>query len=675
MSKTEEKRQRVPWQLIIPLIVVLSFVSTVEAGFLSGIFAVGMSFGAYSSYNFQAGATLVLLLFILIGRIPGLRERVNPVLLAYIFSASMVTITYSCFGWPWNSVSGMAPLLKLAEPEAYGKYVPVFWTPEASTWENLIAGPTVPLNWAEWAPSYVGWVVLPIVLFFFVLSWTNLFHHRWLAVEELPVPYAQGPYEIVRNIHQPRGMSRTLLTVGLVLGFLFYVPYVFSNMFKWFPDIYGWTMDPPWCVWAAGSLEFTEAMPAMARMVPGVVCLNLNPIWVALLYFAPISILFSWWFLWLVIVVIGIQVAYTFGYYTGTMSGVGEGSAFWGRGSVIYEEAPMKLGAFSNFGVLPGIVIFYLILNRHYIASTLKAAFGKAGSSESEAQLPISYRTNYMMMIVSTVLLLIVLGILGVGVISPLLIFIFWIEFLGWMRVYVSLGPLPLFNLTGNGWFKVVWPTMTDEMKTTEFVMSTAFANNISGWDGNNGFYNAVSDTWAGYGFGRYAEANPKNIFLVMVAAGILAPFIGYTTMIWLSSQVGYNALPFPHDWNWFSISSTEGYVAGIFTGGPGAWVPQAMLGFIVTGIFTFLRMRFAWWPLDPIGLLMATNIEQFGFSGLIMPPLIAWILKVLTIRVGGAKAYDQYGKPVAAGFIGGYAVSIVLLGGPLAIYRFFYPG
>lgn len=675
MVKIEEERQSVPWLLIIPLIIILSVVSTVEAGFLSGIFAVGMSFGAYSAYNFQAGATVVLLLFIGVGTIPEIRKRVNPILLSYVFAAAMVTITYSSFGWPWNSVSGMAPLMRLAEPEAYGRYVSTFWTPEARTWENLIAGPTVPLNWAEWIPSYVGWVLLPILLFFFVLSWANLFHNRWLVVEELPVPYAAGPYEIVRNVHEPVGMSRTLLPIGIILGFLFYLPYVFSNMFRWFPDIYGWTMDPPWCVWAAGSLEITEAMPAIARMVPGVVCLNFSPIWVALLYFAPLSVLFSWWFLWLVIVVIGVQIFYAFGYYTGTMEGVGEGWGFWTRGDVISAEAPMKLGAFSNFGVLPGIVIFYLILNRHYITGTIRAALGKSGSSELEAQLPISHKTNYMMMIASTILLMIVLGILGVGSVSPLVVFIFWIQFMGWMRVYAHLGPLPLANWTGSGWLKVAWPTMTEEMKTTEFVMAGGFTANISGWDGNNGFYNSVSDTICGYGFGRYAKAIPKNTFLVMVIAGILAPFIGYTTMIWLSSQVGYNALPFPHDWNWFSIGSPESYHSGLYEGGPSAWVPQAIVGFIVTGIFTYLRVRFAWWPLDPVGLLMATNLEQFGFAGMVMAPLIAWIVKTLTIRLGGAKAYTEYGKPLAGGFIGGYALSIVLLGGPLAIYRFFYPG
>ena len=673
MSKT--KKQMVPWLLIIPLIIILSFVSTVEAGFLSGIFAIGMSFGAYVG-NFQAGATLVLVLFVLVSRIPALRRRIDPRLLSYIFAASMVTITYSCFNWPWNAVSGLGPLVRIAEPEAYGKYIPIYWTPEAGAWENLIAGSTAPLNWAEWAPSYVGWVLFPILMFFFILSWANLLHHRWLAVEELPIPFAAGPYEIVRNTYQPKGTpGRNWLMIGGIIGFLFYMPYVLTNLFRWFPDIYGWTTDPPFCVWAPGSLEITEAMPAIARLIPGLVCANVNPIWVAILYFAPLSVLFSWWFCWLVLVVLGVQIFYALGYYTGTMEGVGEGWGFWTRGDVIYSEAPMKLGAFGNFGVLPGIVIFYLFLNRHYIASTIKAALENRGPSELEAQ-PLSHRSNYILMIVSAILLVMVMAIMGMGHVAPFALFVYWITYLGWMRVYANIGVLPMSNQTGNAWFKVIWPTMTEEIKTAEFTFTVGLVNTTAGWEGSGGFYNSVSDTLAGYGFGRSAEANPRNIFLVMAVAGILGPIIGYTTMIWLSSQVGFNTLPFPHDWNWFSLGSPEAYHAGMFTGGPSTWVPQALAGFIVTGIFTFLRMRFAWWPIDPIGLLMATNLcECIGYPGLALSPLVAWILKILTIRVRGATAYNQYGKPLAGGFIAGYALSIVLLGGPLSIYKFFYPG
>jgi len=55
------------------------------------------------------------------------------------------------------------------------------------------------------------------------------------------------------------------------------------------------------------------------------------------------------------------------------------------------------------------------------------------------------------------------------------------------------------------------------------------------------------------------------------------------------------------------------------------------------------------------------------------LPALIAWILKYLTLRIGGSKLYEEYGIPVAAGFAIVF-VSISFIGGIIGIYRWFFP-
>ena len=70
--------------------------------------------------------------------------------------------------------------------------------------------------------------------------------------------------------------------------------------------------------------------------------------------------------------------------------------------------------------------------------------------------------------------------------------------------------------------------------------------------------------------------------------------------------------------------------------------------------------------------ILMGTTFMSalWGYWG---PFLIAWVLKVLTLRVGGSKTYENYGVPIAAGFVAGYMVAI-LIGGSLSVIRFFIP-
>jgi hypothetical protein len=52
---------------------------------------------------------------------------------------------------------------------------------------------------------------------------------------------------------------------------------------------------------------------------------------------------------------------------------------------------------------------------------------------------------------------------------------------------------------------------------------------------------------------------------------------------------------------------------------------------------------------------------------------LAAYVLKLATLRVGGSKAYERLGVPVATGFLLGYAIAI-LIGGALSVVRFFMP-
>jgi hypothetical protein len=48
-------------------------------------------------------------------------------------------------------------------------------------------------------------------------------------------------------------------------------------------------------------------------------------------------------------------------------------------------------------------------------------------------------------------------------------------------------------------------------------------------------------------------------------------------------------------------------------------------------------------------------------------------VLKALTLRIGGSKAYEEHGRPLAGGFLVGYALAVLILG-LVGIYRFFFP-
>jgi hypothetical protein len=74
------------------------------------------------------------------------------------------------------------------------------------------------------------------------------------------------------------------------------------------------------------------------------------------------------------------------------------------------------------------------------------------------------------------------------------------------------------------------------------------------------------------------------------------------------------------------------------------------IFGFIFTGFLMLMRYRFVWWPLHPVGYLVAnTNtLRQIW-----LPFMIAWGAKSLIMRYGGAKLYRS-SQPFFLGLIAG---------------------
>lgn len=96
------------------------------------------------------------------------------------------------------------------------------------------------------------------------------------------------------------------------------------------------------------------------------------------------------------------------------------------------------------------------------------------------------------------------------------------------------------------------------------------------------------------------------------------------------------------------------------------------LLGMVWIAILSVLHARFVWFPLEPIGWLIGTTAASALF-GLWTPFLVAWILKMLTFRLGGAKLFENRGSPIASGAVTGCVIGMAF-GGVLFIIKFFVP-
>ncbi|HNR35325.1 MAG TPA: hypothetical protein PKO36_09100 [Candidatus Hydrogenedentes bacterium] len=70
------------------------------------------------------------------------------------------------------------------------------------------------------------------------------------------------------------------------------------------------------------------------------------------------------------------------------------------------------------------------------------------------------------------------------------------------------------------------------------------------------------------------------------------------------------------------------------------------LIGLGVSIVLAVLRMAFHWWPLHPVGFAISGS---WGMEQIWLCVMIAWLIKVILLKYGGAKAY----KPVVPLFVG----------------------
>ena len=84
--------------------------------------------------------------------------------------------------------------------------------------------------------------------------------------------------------------------------------------------------------------------------------------------------------------------------------------------------------------------------------------------------------------------------------------------------------------------------------------------------------------------------------------------------------------------------------------------------------ILTFLKYRFPWWPLHPVGFAIA-GISYVHFSTFSV--FIAWCIKFIILRIGGAALYRRY-IPFFLGILTGYTTGV---GISLVVDIVWFPG
>jgi hypothetical protein len=664
MSASSERaiEEKVPWMLVIVLSAVLGFIVQPWMLLLPAGMHMYYSLGdIVCSLPLTTSSFIWLMLLYPLIKFKRVRDAISPTVLITIFIIGSSAGWYGTFRSAYEAFQWWEET-RFFYPER-AELVPWFMAPLTKEEYALIRmGGLIP--WDKWAPAIIFWWFWFFINGLFFLSLTAILRKGWVDVEKIPFPPALTAYEVIRRLPVKEGLKpeRALspFILGVILGVIFNLPIMLTYLFPWFPDIYGWRTNT--C--GHGSVQLYTGTPLQA--IVGLGFANKHPFAVALMYLAPLSVLFNWWFWWAVYLIL-MEIAYYMGYYTGFKEAT-TCCKEWGPISLRFDP-PYKWQAFFR-GAMIGLTIFYLVTNWSYIRDTLRAALGR--SKEFEKGEPISYKMAYLLFTVSFLAIMAIMLICGLSVVTaflmPVTIFLFWLSN---TRMAALTGANIFCHEGGNALYRLlIWPKAPEPI-TREFVVAATLAHTHPGAPTIANAGSFLSDMWA-FKLANLTGVNNRSIFKVILVSQAIIPLTFILGWLWINYSVGSSRLSvtgfsyaapidrFANPANWNRMPGTD------------PWAHIFLIGIIAAGVISWLHARFVWFPFEPIGFTLAVSDASI-FFGLWSPALVAWILKTITLRVGGSKLYENYGIPVASGFMIGF-VAVCFLGGLIGIYRFFFP-
>lgn len=663
MAMETGKIERAPWIFIIPFVIVLMVLGTIWTCILPSNMTLFYNPGDVNcSMEFTAMPYLTILLGIGFSYLA--RKKARAQTLAYIYAATIVCTYYLGYG-TYDMPAGI-PAGRWTNPTESRAWLQWFMAPPEDVGPQILSG-GVPVQWGAWIPTIIYWWALFAMFGLFMLSISSIWRRQWMDVEKVPFPTTMAVHQI---IEQTTGKTKRPYLIGVVLGLGFQFPVYLTTVFPWFPDIFGWRVNT--ACYGAGWITSDSALYAIA----GLGYFSKNPALGALFYMAPLGTLLSGTVFTAAFFILT-QIAYVMGYYTDIMNLPGCGRAECGTSSYVWG-APFKWSIVTNMGGGLGLVTSYIFLNRRYLVSTLKEAFSETGKESQQDQ--VHYRTIYLLLagsFITIVALLLMIGLSLVNaVLAPIMTFVFYFAT---MFVFSRVG----YNAIGLGayglyYLRAVWPELPTN-RTPDYVLTITLMRQ-AGSDGfSKGWGGGLASSFQGYKMASITNASSRNVFQIMLVTALLAPFVWWITFLWLSYTIGLTRLGV-YEANTgvardiFRYADPSNTWSGIdpqgMSGGP--WVPNLVAGIIIIWLLSFMHARYVWWPLDQYGFILAYCSRGFS-EGIWTMIVAAWILKALTLKIGGSKLYESTGVPMATGFLLGYALSI-LAGGFISGIRFFIP-
>ena len=470
--------------------------------------------------------------------------------------------------------------------------------------EGLPKGTSIP--WGTWLKPLAAWLPFILALYLVMICIMVILRKQWVEKERLIFPLVRLPLEIVK---EEKGKSSAFAPFykNKLMWFGFGIPFLIGSLnalhhyFHFIPMI-----------------NLVQSIPIF-RQTTSIVFRLSFPV-LGLAYLVNLDVAFSLWFFNLLSTALK-------GMFNITGVSSPENVGIYGcGGDPIF--AHLGTGAFLV------LVLFGLWMARAHLRDVFRKAF-KGDKKIDDSEEMLSYRAAVIGLILGSIFMLGWLIASGISF---------------WYSLFFLLGALLFFlgltRVVAEGGI----PTLVAPSISSAAVVSAAGSSNVgtSGLVGLGFTYVYSSDVRtfpmcpAAHGLKMSEEIGKKKRLLFW--GMFLALIIGIFTSLWLNLRLSYTYGGANLN-SWYFVGGPKApfeYTADkiLHPSSPNGlgWLSKGIGAIVMFGLM-FMRNRFLWWPLHPIGFAVGS---VWLMSSLWFSIFLAWLLKRMILRYGGPKIYKN---------------------------------
>lgn len=528
----------------------------------------------------------------------------------YGITGYVISISASSFYFA-NAENGWADFLH--------EHIPPWVVPapgQKTEWffEGLPPGEAVP--WDIWIVPLFWWGTLIVATLALSTSLIAIFRSQWIDNERLSFPLVDVPNAMIEGSVPGRRMPTFLSSKLFWYGFLT----SFTKVAWEIPSYF----YPQWPTLGRIRLRISRG-----KIFPGISSILTLPL-LGISYFVNTDVLLSVW---------------VFNLLNGAEISLFNRLGFTIGASEIYSVSPPSL-AWQGFGAFSALVFGGCWVAREHLGRVWRKAWSGDPDIDDSGEV-MSYRASVVTVVASIAFILLWLNQAGIApLVSVLLVYAVVTLYLGLTRIVIE-----------GGLVFVRGPLLPQAFAMHTIGPGTLGARTMTGL--------ALSYAWACDPIANYMPFG-ANAVRVHTDHGLRRS--SYLTAIVLGLGISL-VVSF-----WFSLKlayATGGYNFGEWVFSRGGQVPfdtivakikagQGVqpwyyvffgIGVGATMLLTYLRHRFPWWRLHPLGFSIA-SVGQVQWTMFTL--FSAWMIKTIMIRVGGLMLYNR-GKPFFIGLTLGH--------------------